>query len=151
MESCCAIEPETPPREPGLSSPAVPRSASLHLGNLHRERGDCEGAEVGYRKALERNPDHGSLHAMLGALLATKGDYTAAEQCHRAAIRCSKEDVKDEAYLNLGLVLRAQERYAEARASFSEAIALTPDYPEAIAALHDVQRAMAYLQSKGDS
>jgi tetratricopeptide (TPR) repeat protein len=51
----------------------------------------------------------------------------------------------DEAYFNLGLVLRAQERYQEALACFEKALELTPDYREAITAKSDVEKAIAYL------
>jgi len=52
----------------------------------------------------------------------------------------------DEAYLNLGLVLRAQERYKEALACFEKALELTPDYRKAITAKSDIEKAIAYLQ-----
>ena len=63
---------------------------------------------------------------------------------HRNATRCTKGAV-DEAYFNLGLVLRAQERYQEALACFEKAIELTPDYEEAIDAQRDAKKVIAYL------
>ena len=61
-----------------------------------------------------------------------------AEESHRAAIACD-QDLTDEAYLNLGFVLRAQERFAEAADCFREAISIDPDYRLARRALRDVE------------
>jgi hypothetical protein len=46
--------------------------------------------------------------------------------------------------LNLGLVLRGQERLTEAALALQEALRLCPDYPAAREALEDVQRARQY-------
>jgi tetratricopeptide (TPR) repeat protein len=48
--------------------------------------------------------------------------------------------------LNLGLVLRAQERYEEALACFEKALQLTPDYQDAMTAKADVEKAITYLR-----
>ena len=120
------------------------------LGHLYRQRGDFANAEKWYRKAVELEPDDSGRHVFLGALLILRGDITGAEAVHRKAIRCSKGPV-DEAYLNLGLVLRAQERYQEALACFEKAIELTPEYREAITAKCDVEKAIAYLHVEPQS
>lgn len=117
-----------------------------HLGHLCRERGEYDDAEKWYRKAIELDPDDAGWHIFLGALLAKRGDFSGAEASHRNATRCSSGRV-DEAYLNLGLVLRAQERYKEALACFERALALTPDYQEATTAKADIEKAIAYLQT----
>jgi tetratricopeptide (TPR) repeat protein len=130
---------------------AAPESlphAYLHLGHLFRERGDYESAAKWYRQAAELEPDHAGRHIFLGEVLARKGDFSGAEKAHREATKCTKGDV-DEAYLNLGLVLRAQERYEEALNCFEKALKLTPDYPEALKARADIRKALAYLQTIG--
>jgi tetratricopeptide (TPR) repeat protein len=116
----------------------------VHLGHLYRERGDYTNAEKWYRKAIDIEPDHAGRYVFLGALLAKTGDISGAEASHRKATRCSKGAV-DEAYFNLGLVLRAQERYREALACFEKAIELAPDYREAITAKSDVEKTISYL------
>src|SRR5262249_8613833 len=118
-----------------------------HLAHLYRERGDYANAEKWYRKAIDLDPEDAGKHIFLGALLAKRGDFSAAEAVHRKATRCSK-GLEDEAYLNLGLVLRAQERYQEALACFEKAIELTPDYREAITAKSDVEKAIEYLHEE---
>jgi tetratricopeptide (TPR) repeat protein len=120
--------------------------AHLHLGHLYRERGEYETAAVWYRKAIELQPNDAGRHVFLGALLSKKGDFAAAEACLRTAIKCSEGPV-DEALLNLGLVLRAQERYAEALACFEEALKLTPNYDAASNAKADIVKALNYLRT----
>jgi len=115
-----------------------------HLGHLCRDRGDYEEAEQYYHKALLLAPDKAGRHIFLGALLAKKGDFDNAEIVHREATRCTNGDI-DEAYLNLGYVLRAQERYAEALECFIKALENTPDYLEAISAKKDTEKVLEYL------
>lgn len=119
----------------------------VHLGHLHRERGDYLGAETWYRKAAELAPDHAGPHVFLGALLARRGDFRGAEAAYRKATRCSKGAV-DEAYLNVGLVLRSQERYTEAQECFNKALELTPDYSEAAIAKADIEKAIAHVRAQ---
>lgn len=118
----------------------------IHLGHLCRERGDYDDAEKWYRKALELDSDNAGNHIFLGALLAKRGDFSGAETSHRNGTRCSDGAV-DEAYLNLGLLLRAQERYQEALTCLEKALSLTPDYQEAITAKADIEKAITYLQT----
>lgn len=120
----------------------------VQLAHLHRDRGDYDNAEKWYRKAIELDPDNAGRHVFLGGLLAKRGDFSGAEAAHQKATRCSKGAV-DEAFLNLGLVLRAQERYKEALACFERALELTPDYPQAITAKSDIEKAIAYLDVQG--
>ena len=116
----------------------------LHLGHLFKYRGDYEKADQYYRKALKLAPDDAGRYIFLGALLAVKGDLEAAEQVHRDGTRCSKGDI-DEAFLNLGLVLRAQERYHEALECFAKALEVTPDYEPALVGKRDIEKVLEYL------
>jgi tetratricopeptide (TPR) repeat protein len=56
----------------------------------------------------------------------------------RVAIACP-EGCIDEAYFNLGLVLRSRERFEDAAECFREAIRLDPEYRAARRALFDVE------------
>jgi tetratricopeptide (TPR) repeat protein len=60
---------------------------------------------------------------------------------HARATRCI-EGRLDEAYFNLGLVLRAQESFREAKEAFEQALELDPHYGEARQALADVVAAL---------
>ena len=88
-------------------------------------------------------PDEASGHIYIGGVLAKSGRLKEAETAHRVAIRCT-QGCRDEAYLNLGLVLRAQERYDEAATCFEQALKLDPKYVAARKALRDVRNTMRF-------
>ena len=71
-------------------------------------------------------------------MLAKQGRLHDAEDTHRKAVACTRGCI-DEAYLNLGLILRARERFAEAAECFREALRRDPDYRAARRALRDVE------------
>ncbi len=108
------------------------------LGDLFREAGDYAKSADWYRKQIEEFPQDASGYIMLGAVLAKSGLLSEAERVHRLGTQC-KTGLIDEAYLNLGLVLRAQQRYSEAADCFREAIRRDPDYDVAKKALSDVE------------
>lgn len=112
------------------------------MGNLHRYRGDFVTAEQWYQKAIDEDPDEAASYVFLGAAQARQGKLTQAEKTHRRATQCPDGPV-DEAYHNLGLVLRGQDRLAEAADCFRKAIELCPQYPDAAEALQDVEAALA--------
>lgn len=72
---------------------------------------------------------------------ARDGRLAEAEEAHRKATSL-RGDV-DEAFLNLGLVLRAQGRFEEAAEAFECALAICAKYEEASEALADVREAIA--------
>jgi tetratricopeptide (TPR) repeat protein len=113
------------------------------MGHMFRQRGDYEQAEKWYRRAIEADPDDATYHIYLGSLFAKQGRLSDAEEVHRTAICCA-EGCIDEAYLKLGLVLRAQERFQEAAECFREAIQLDPAYRAARRALQDVERCIRW-------
>ena len=113
------------------------------MGHLHRARGEYKAAVAWYRRAIDKMPDEASGHIYLGGVLAKSGRLKEAETAHRAAIRCT-QGCRDEAYLNLGLVLRAQERYDEAATCFEQALKLDPKYVAARKALRDVRNTMRF-------
>ena len=111
----------------------------LYFGHLYKQKGNYKKAIEWYRKASDADPDSATYFIYLGGILATVGKLTEAEECHRYATKC-KEGAIDEAYLNLGYVLRAQERYDEALLCFEKAIELDPKYKVAKAALKDMKK-----------
>jgi tetratricopeptide (TPR) repeat protein len=120
------------------------------MGHLFMESGDYHQAEVWYRHAVQADPDDATYHIFLGALLAKQGRLEEAERSQRTAIDCA-EGCMDEAYLNLGLVLRAQERFVEAADCFRTAIRLDPGYRVAREALQDVERCIKWSNRHGGS
>ena len=115
------------------------------FGDLHRKRGAFRLAERWYRRAVERSPSDATYRIFLGALLAVAGRLQEAEAVHRRATRCKKGCI-DEAYLNLGLVLRALERYSDARKCFQRALRIDPKYKDARKALSDVEHAIELIR-----
>ena len=78
------------------------------------------------------------LHRALALHTESKRRY---EYCVRRGTLCISGCIH-EAYLNLGYILRAQERYEEAAACFQHAIDLDPEYEDAQTAKADVERAI---------
>jgi len=113
------------------------------MGHLHRARGEYKAAVAWYQRSIAKMPDEASGHIYLGGVLARSGRLKEAETAHRAAIRCT-QGCRDEAYLNLGLVLRAQERYEEAATCFEQALTLDPKYVAARKALRDVRNTLRF-------
>jgi tetratricopeptide (TPR) repeat protein len=118
-----------------------------HWGHLCRFCGDYEQAANWHRKQVEAAPNDASGYIFLGAVLAKSGRLSEAEEAHRAATRCSEGRI-DEAYLNLGFILRARQRFAESAKCFRKALEITPDYKPAEAALRDVECCLRHSQRK---
>ena len=116
----------------------------LEFGHMQRRRGKYRAAARWYQKLIGVLPDDAGGYIFRGAVLARLGELREAEAMHRAATRCSAGCI-DEAYLNLGLVLRGQGRSGEAAECFRKALELTPDYDEAKDALADVEQLLALL------
>jgi len=115
------------------------------MGHLHKARGEFWGAASWYGQAIKSVPDEASGHIGLGGILARFGRLQEAEEAHRAATCCTRGR-RDEAYLNLALVLRAQQRYEEAAACLEQALKLDPKYAAAKKALRDVRETIRFLQ-----
>ena len=109
------------------------------VGKIHDDRGALGLAERWYRRAIAQSPSKAGNYIFLGAFLARTGRLQEAEAVHRRATRCKKGCI-DEAFLNLGLVLRALERYSDARKCFQRALEIDPKYKEARDALSDVEQ-----------
>lgn len=120
--------------------PSEKRQGPLsQMGHLFEAAGDHDQAAAWHRRAVEADPDDATYRIFLGGVLARQGRLHEAAEVHRAATGCA-EGCIDEAFLNLGLVLRALGRFAEAAECLREAIRLDPDYRAARRALRDVER-----------
>ncbi len=109
----------------------------LHMGHLYREKGNLRAAERWYRKSVAANPKLPRNLIFLGAVLAKQGRFKEAKRCHRRAIGLGIDEA-DEAYYNLGLILRAEADYEGALKCFDEALHLDPKYTVAKGARRDV-------------
>jgi tetratricopeptide (TPR) repeat protein len=117
------------------------------MGHLYRQKGEFHKAATWYRKALESCRTEAAYPIFLGAVLALDGRLSEAEACHRQALKCKTGDFS-EAYLNLGYVLRAQEKYRPALKCFEKALALDPRYRAAKQAIKDVKKVLELKQCK---
>ena len=96
-------------------------------------------AERWYRRAVDASPSDATYRIFLGGFLAIAGRLKEAEAVHRRATRC-KVGFIDEAFFNRGLVLRALERYSDARTCFERALEIDPKYKEARAECGTLRR-----------
>jgi tetratricopeptide (TPR) repeat protein len=117
------------------------------LGRMYQYWGQPAQAEPWFRKAIEAEPDELASYMFLGACQARQGKLKEAEATHRAATRWTDSSLLDEAYHNLGLVLRGQGRLSEAAECLRKTIEINPEYADAIKALADVEKAMAIAQN----
>jgi tetratricopeptide (TPR) repeat protein len=115
------------------------------MGHFHDARGELARAARWYQRAIDTAPNHASAHIFLGGVFARQGRLREAEKVHRRATETCDEGYIDEAFLNLALVLRAQERFEEAATCLREAIRIDPDYADAKKVLRDVERCQKYL------
>lgn len=121
-----------------------------YWGDLFREKGDWRWAERWYRMAIRLDPV-AEAHILLGAALAKQGKLAQAKRHHRLAIQLASadpKDVKDEAFLNLGLVLRAEGKYRAAAAAFRNALRISPNYRDARVSLKDVEEAIRWRKTR---
>ncbi len=74
--------------------------------------------------------------------LARQGKFSEAKIFHSKAVKVDRSKA-DEAYYNLGLILRAEDKYNEARISFENAIEIDANYKKAKKALKDINEALS--------
>lgn len=127
-----------------LCPPHLRAPVYAELGQLWELRNDHPRAAEQYLKAAELQPEEATWRIYLGALDARFGLFESAESNYRIALTCPEGQV-DEAYFNLGLVYRAQERFSEAADCLRNAIRLDPEYTVANEALRDVERCLGAL------
>jgi tetratricopeptide (TPR) repeat protein len=110
-------------------------------GLLAQDQADIEAAEGWYRRAIEALPTDATAYIYLGAMLAKNGRLDEAEVCHRQATECP-EGCIDEAFLNLGYVLRAKGQYLDALECFREALSRDPLDTDVQEALEDMEQVL---------
>lgn len=112
----------------------------LQLAMLKQEAGEHASAEAYFRELCEDADAmrQGYIWIMRGANLTHLNQLDDALTCHRRALAAAENASRDEALLNIGLILRAKGQYAEARDAFCQALAITPEYEEAQSALNSL-------------
>ncbi len=114
------------------------------LGHLAKFRGEYDVAVEWYQKAIDAAPNDATGYIFLGAVLARQGKLREAEIIHRRVTQCIDGCI-DEAYHNLGLVLRGQGRLKESLECFAAALQMDADFQVAREAFDDVTAAIQYI------
>jgi tetratricopeptide (TPR) repeat protein len=105
-------------------------SVYSRIGLLMTDRGSPSEAEKWYRAATSAIGCPGWVWSLRGANLYHGGSYRLAKSCLETALITEDVD-KEEVFLNLGLLERAQRRYEEARKHANDALAINPNYDRA--------------------
>ncbi len=116
------------------------------MGEMYLTKGSLRAAERWYRKALAQNSNGTQNFIFLGTVLARQGRFAEAKRYHRQAAKLSTEDW-DEAYYNLGLILRAERKYNSALICLNKAIKLDPEYEEAKQVREDMIKVIKIRQN----
>jgi tetratricopeptide (TPR) repeat protein len=122
-----------------LLAPEHLHRVHFRCGHIRQQAGDYRGAERWYRKAIDGQPDDSDYWVFLGGMMLTAGRHRDAEAVLRRATKCKRGCI-EEAYLNLGYVLRGLGLYEQARTAFRRAIARDGSYAEAKVALGDMRQ-----------
>ncbi len=110
------------------------------IGHLYKKKGDYPRSEKWYKRAVKEVASTEYL-IFIGACLARQSKFVEAKKYYRKAIKVAS-DIPDEAYYNLGLILRAEEKYEEALECFEKAIELDPEYTLAKEERQDVMKVL---------
>ena len=123
-------------------------SVYTERGHINQRRGDYLEAENWFFQAIVLEPELSYNHVFRAVSSRRRGDLKLAEQRYREALVVCRAEELDEIYANLGGVLVAQERYAEAVEYFERALEIEPDYEFAQIRLKDARKAAKLRQSQ---
>jgi len=93
------------------------------------QAGNIAEAQAGYKKVLKKRPNHFEAWHMLGLCELRSGSCEAAARSLKRALLLDSQSAA--VHSDLGIVLKALQRYDDALASFDRAIALSPDDADA--------------------
>ena len=107
---------------------------------LYDGKNELEKAIEFYDKRIEIEPEQTGGYIFKGGILARLGRYEEAKKIHLQATKL--EGNPEEAYLNLGLILRAELNLEEAQDAFENSLKLCSNYKEVEKNLEDVINAL---------
>jgi tetratricopeptide (TPR) repeat protein len=112
--------------------PRGARTAAVwnNLGLVALGRGNDHEAFEDFEKAAALDGDHREAHLNQASVYLDCGDYKRAEKELRRAIELDRDD--PDAYVALGVALRGQKRFDDARAAYEKALRARPSYPPAL-------------------
>jgi tetratricopeptide (TPR) repeat protein len=106
-----------------------------NIGLVALAKGNDQEAFQAFEKATALDGDHREAHLNEASIYLDCGDYKRAEREIRKAIERNASDGEGEdpdAYVALGVALRGQKRFDDARAAYEKALAVRPDHPPAL-------------------
>lgn len=116
--------------------------AYCSLGEILFDTGRFEEAVEQFQEAIRHNPKDANAYYHLGGIYALRGQFKKSSELRERATQC-KAGTIDEAWLNLGYLRAAQERYLEARDCFQRALEITARYREARVGLREIELILA--------
>ena len=128
-------------------NPELDLQDALRIAIHMHQTGNCEDAEVLYRRILDVAPGCSDAIHFLGVLLHQRGESSAAIDLIEKSI--SLDPAQPGRYNNLGNVLLELERFAEAANAFRQAIHRQPGHADAYNNLGAVLRAQGQLDEAG--
>jgi Tfp pilus assembly protein PilF len=96
---------------------------AARLAVLYGRVGQSKEALAEFEKAIKESPDDPAIHNNMGYFHYSAGNWVEAEQCCRKALTLDSQH--RHAWVNLGLILGMQNRYAESYEAFTKI--LNPD------------------------
>lgn len=108
--------------------PASSADSAFEVALQHHRAGRLAEAERGYRRILERYPDHADSLHLLGVIALQTGHPEPALELVRRAVELRPDGAVY--YNNLGQILERLSRWDEAASSYARAMELDPGYPE---------------------
>lgn len=126
----------------------APNSAGAHFlcGRLLSDLGRRDQARVEFRKVLEIAPGYAEALNYWAALEGDEGNLTAQENLLKRYVKLRPDQAT--AWVQLGHVLNDEDRESEAIAAWRRALALNPQYIEAIYSLARALKVTDPIQSK---
>jgi Flp pilus assembly protein TadD len=101
-----------------------------NLGLVALAKGNDQEAFQAFEKASALDGDHREAHLNQATVYLDCGDYKRAEREIRKAIEIDGDD--PDAYVALGVALRGQKRFDDARAAYERALTARPNHPPAL-------------------
>jgi type IV pilus assembly protein PilF len=117
------------------------------LGLIHLALGQVDEAQKVMRRAIRLDPDDPSINNNYGMLLCSMGEAAEAMRYFDKALSDPLYRTPEFAYVNAGVCMKKQGNYLQAEQFLRRALALSPDLPQALYHMADLQFINAEYES----